>query len=56
MAIRKVQFAPLTKGPQPSAEVQKEFLMSGQPLSLEASLDKDVRLHRHRMHSFFKLS
>ena len=43
MAVRKVQFAPQTTGAQPSCEVQKEFLMSDRPLSLEASLDKDVR-------------
>ena len=43
LAIRKIQFAPDKKGPQPTAEVQKLFLMSDKPLNLEASLDKDVR-------------
>ena len=42
LAIRKVQFAPEEKGVQPSAEVEKEFLMSDKPVSLEASLDKNV--------------
>ncbi|XP_078490250.1 arrestin isoform X1 [Ciona intestinalis] len=45
LAIRKVQFAPDKKGPQPTAEVQKLFLMSDKPLCLEATLDKDLYYH-----------
>nr|CAB3223172.1 CiArr arrestin [Phallusia mammillata] len=45
LAIRKVQFAPDKKGPQPTAEAQKQFLMSDKPLCLEASLDKDLYYH-----------
>uniref|UniRef100_H2ZAK5 Arrestin C-terminal-like domain-containing protein n=1 Tax=Ciona savignyi TaxID=51511 RepID=H2ZAK5_CIOSA len=45
LAIRKVQFAPDKKGPQPTAEVQKQFLMSDKPLCLEATLDKDLYYH-----------
>ena len=42
LAIRKVQFEPDMKGSQPTAEVEKKFLMSDKPLLLEATLDKDV--------------
>jgi len=42
LAIRKVQYAPDKKGPQPTADMQKLFLMSDKPLCLEATLDKDV--------------
>lgn len=42
LAIRKVQYAPDKQGPQPSAEVRKDFMMSEKPLCLEASLDKEV--------------
>lgn len=45
LAIRKIQFAPDKKGPQPTAEVQKLFLLSDKPLNLEASLDKDLYYH-----------
>jgi len=45
LAIRKIQFAPNQKGPQPTAEVQKLFLMSDKPLNLEVSLDKDLYYH-----------
>ena len=44
LAIRKIQFALNKKGPQPTADAQKLFLMSDKPLNLEASLDKDVSL------------
>ncbi|CAK8690402.1 beta-arrestin-1-like [Clavelina lepadiformis] len=45
LAIRKVQFAPDKKGRQPTAEIQKQFLMSDKPLCLEATLDKDLYYH-----------
>lgn len=42
LAIRKVQFAQDKSGPQPTAEIKKDFLMSDKPLCLEATLDKGV--------------
>jgi len=45
LAIRKIQFALNKKGPQPTADAQKLFLMSDKPLNLEASLDKDLYYH-----------
>ena len=44
LAIRKVQFAPDKKGPQPRAEAKKQFLMSDKCLCVEATLDKDVSI------------
>lgn len=44
LVIRKVQFAPETPGPQPTAETTRHFLMSDRSLHLEASLDKEVGL------------
>lgn len=47
LIIRKVQFAPETPGPQPSAETTRHFLMSDRrSLHLEASLDKEVGCER----------
>ncbi|XP_029413441.1 beta-arrestin-2 isoform X3 [Nannospalax galili] len=46
LVIRKVQFAPETPGPQPSAETTRHFLMSDRrSLHLEASLDKELYYH-----------
>lgn len=46
LIIRKVQFAPETPGPQPSAETTRHFLMSDRrSLHLEASLDKELYYH-----------
>jgi len=45
LAIRKVQFAPDKKGPQPRAEAKKQFLMSDKSLCVEATLDKDLYYH-----------
>ena len=42
LAIRKVMYAPMKQGDQPSIEVSKEFMMSPNKLHLEASLDKEV--------------
>lgn len=42
LAIRKVMYAPMKQGDQPSVEVSKEFMMSPNKLHLEASLDKEV--------------
>ncbi|KAG7218446.1 hypothetical protein INR49_007774, partial [Caranx melampygus] len=45
LAIRKVQFAPETPGPQPMVETSRSFLMSDRSLHLEASLDKELYYH-----------
>uniref|UniRef100_A0A4W3IPP1 S-arrestin n=1 Tax=Callorhinchus milii TaxID=7868 RepID=A0A4W3IPP1_CALMI len=45
LMIRKVQFAPDKSGPQPTAEISRHFLMSDDPLHLEASLDKETYYH-----------
>lgn len=45
LAIRKVMFAPLKPGDQPSIEVSKEFMMSPSKLHLEVSLDKELYYH-----------
>ncbi|XP_077598757.1 arrestin red cell-like isoform X2 [Stigmatopora nigra] len=45
LVIRKVQYAPEKKGPQPVAECSRGFLMSERPLQLEASLDKELYYH-----------
>ncbi|XP_019726806.1 arrestin, beta 2b isoform X1 [Hippocampus comes] len=45
LVIRKVQYAPEKKGPQPTAESSRSFLMSERPLHLEASLDKELYYH-----------
>ncbi|XP_037118617.1 arrestin, beta 2b isoform X1 [Syngnathus acus] len=45
LVIRKVQYAPEKKGPQPSAESTRSFLLSERPLHLEASLDKELYYH-----------
>ncbi|KYO29609.1 beta-arrestin-2 [Alligator mississippiensis] len=45
LVIRKVQFAPETPGPQPTAETTRHFLMSDRSLHLEASLDKELYYH-----------
>ncbi|XP_077445843.1 arrestin red cell-like isoform X2 [Stigmatopora argus] len=45
LVIRKVQYAPEKKGPQPVAECSRGFLLSERPLQLEASLDKELYYH-----------
>ncbi|KAK3856393.1 hypothetical protein Pcinc_037281 [Petrolisthes cinctipes] len=45
LAIRKVMYAPMKQGDQPSVEVSKEFMMSPNKLHLEASLDKELYYH-----------
>uniref|UniRef100_A0A8C9WQV8 Arrestin beta 2 n=1 Tax=Scleropages formosus TaxID=113540 RepID=A0A8C9WQV8_SCLFO len=45
LVIRKVQYAPETPGPQPTAETTRSFLMSDRSLHLEASLDKELYYH-----------
>lgn len=52
LAIRKVMYAPMKQGDQPSVEVSKEFMMSPNKLHLEASLDKEVmQPHLHSVMS-----
>uniref|UniRef100_A0A8C4R394 Arrestin, beta 2a n=1 Tax=Eptatretus burgeri TaxID=7764 RepID=A0A8C4R394_EPTBU len=45
LVIRKVQFAPERPGPQPRAEATRQFMMSDEPLHIEASLDKAIYYH-----------
>ncbi|XP_062901032.1 S-arrestin-like [Mobula hypostoma] len=45
LAIRKVQYAPDRAGPNPTAQISKHFLMSDQPLHLQASLNKEIYYH-----------
>jgi len=45
LAIRKLTYAPKKQAPQPSAETSREFIMSSNPLHLEASLDKEMYYH-----------
>ncbi|XP_061921728.1 arrestin red cell-like isoform X1 [Entelurus aequoreus] len=45
LVIRKVQFAPEKRGPQPMVETSRSFLMSERTLHLEASLDKELYYH-----------
>nr|AUG68925.1 arrestin-S1 [Aptychotrema vincentiana]AUG68926.1 arrestin-S1 [Aptychotrema rostrata] len=45
LVIRKVQYAPDRAGPQPTAQISKHFLMSDQPLHLQASLNKEIYYH-----------
>uniref|UniRef100_A0A5K3F797 Arrestin_C domain-containing protein n=1 Tax=Mesocestoides corti TaxID=53468 RepID=A0A5K3F797_MESCO len=45
MVVRKLTFAPDEAGPQPTAEVVRDFLMSLGSLRVEASLDKQKYFH-----------
>ncbi|XP_058514760.1 arrestin-C [Ochotona princeps] len=45
LVVRKVQFAPLEPGPGPRAETTRRFLLSAQPLQLQAWMDKEVHYH-----------
>lgn len=42
LMIRKIQFAPATNKSGPKAVITKQFIMSDQPIHLEASLEKEV--------------
>lgn len=55
LAIRKVTYAPDVPGPQPTAEAQKDFVVSPGALHLEATLDKEVRKLYHS-HNFIMIS
>ncbi|XP_003801812.1 arrestin-C [Otolemur garnettii] len=45
LVIRKVQFAPLEPGPGPWAQTIRRFLLSPQPLQLQAWMDREVHYH-----------
>ncbi|KAG5193700.1 hypothetical protein JEQ12_020061 [Ovis aries] len=45
LVIRKIQFAPLEPGPGPWAQTVRRFLLSAQPLQLQAWMDKEVNYH-----------
>jgi len=45
LVIRKVQFAPDRQAPQPTSEVQQDFILSNNPITLEATLDKELYYH-----------
>ncbi|XP_070114834.1 arrestin-C isoform X2 [Equus przewalskii] len=45
LVIRKIQFAPLEPGPGPSAQTVRRFLLSAQPLQLQAWMDREVHYH-----------
>ncbi|XP_008578560.1 PREDICTED: arrestin-C [Galeopterus variegatus] len=45
LVVRKVQFAPPESGPGPCAQTIRRFLLSAQPLQLQAWMDKEVHYH-----------
>ncbi|XP_021568416.1 arrestin-C, partial [Carlito syrichta] len=45
LVVRKVQFAPPEPGPGPSAQTTRRFLLSAQPLQLQAWMDREVHYH-----------
>ncbi|XP_005401674.2 PREDICTED: arrestin-C [Chinchilla lanigera] len=45
LVVRKVQFAPLESGPGPCAQTIHRFLLSAQPLQLQAWMEKEVHYH-----------
>uniref|UniRef100_A0A8C5VEA0 Arrestin-C n=1 Tax=Microcebus murinus TaxID=30608 RepID=A0A8C5VEA0_MICMU len=45
LVIRKVQFAPVEPGPGPWAQTVRRFLLSAQPLQLQAWMDREVHYH-----------
>ncbi|XP_053747490.1 arrestin-C isoform X3 [Panthera pardus] len=45
LVVRKVQFAPLEPGPGPCAQTVRHFLLSSQPLQLQAWMDREVHYH-----------
>ena len=49
LAIRKIQYAPALRGPQPQAEVKQSFLFNDKQLNLEATLDKELYHHGEKI-------
>uniref|UniRef100_A0A452T009 Arrestin-C n=1 Tax=Ursus maritimus TaxID=29073 RepID=A0A452T009_URSMA len=45
LVVRKIQFAPPEPGPGPCAETTRRFLLSAQPLQLQAWMDREVHYH-----------
>uniref|UniRef100_A0A8C7AQM1 Arrestin-C n=1 Tax=Neovison vison TaxID=452646 RepID=A0A8C7AQM1_NEOVI len=45
LVVRKIQFAPPEPGPGPCAQTTRRFLLSAQPLQLQASMDREVHYH-----------
>ncbi|XP_012887067.1 PREDICTED: arrestin-C [Dipodomys ordii] len=45
LVVQKIQFAPLEPGPGPRAQIIHHFLLSAQPLQLQAWMDKEVHYH-----------
>ncbi|XP_050997755.1 arrestin-C [Acomys russatus] len=45
LVIRKVQFSPLEPGPGPQAQTIRSFVLSSQPLQLQAWMDREVHYH-----------
>ncbi|XP_004648081.1 arrestin-C [Octodon degus] len=45
LVVRKVQFAPLEPGPGPCAQTRHRFLLSAQPLQLQAWMERKVHYH-----------
>ena len=43
LVLRKIQFAPVEPGPGPWAQTVRRFLLSAQPLQLQAWMDREVR-------------
>ncbi|XP_043926869.1 S-arrestin [Protopterus annectens] len=50
LLIRKVQYAPEKPGPQPKAQIKRQFMMSEGTLNVEASLEKEVYYHGEPIH------
>lgn len=50
LAIRKIQYAPAVRGPQPQAEVRQSFVFSDRQLNLEATLDKELYHHGEKIY------
>ncbi|XP_028272758.1 arrestin 3b, retinal (X-arrestin) [Parambassis ranga] len=45
LMIKKIQFAPATNKPGPTAEISKQFMMSDKPVHLEAAIEKGIYYH-----------
>lgn len=50
LAIRKIQYASLERGPQPRSVNKQTFLLSDKPICLEVTLDKDVYFHGEKIY------
>ena len=50
LAIRKIQYAPIVRGPQPQADTKQTFWLSEKPVHMEATLDKDLYHHGEKIY------